>query len=768
MIFGSEVEVVNPDARLSGCALETLILSLSLALSLSVPTCLGGGVADTPFVQEYHEAYTIGQESASNDVRAIAVDGAGEVWVGTKTGVYRLDTGKKQWVELMGKAHAGPVYDIVVDHAGTVWVGAWNGMYRSAPDGLKKLEQIDHPITALCAIEDQVIGLGAGGIWRIADDACTYEEIPYSKHFRAVLPDGHSGFWIATGLGLYHHTDAGHKFYQAESELLGPDVQDIAYAPDGSLWIGGLGGITVYKGANRVHNFTPNEGLPSVSIRCVGQGSDGLMWVGTDRGVARYDGRNWSLRHSKRWLLSDDVRDIAFDPEGNAWIATGNGVSAIKRRSMTLAEKGDYFLDVCLARHVREPGLVEKCLLGAPGDTSTWKPRDDDNDGQYTAMYLAMESFRYAATKDPQAKANAKKAFEALRFLQTVTGTPGFVARTVVPSNWTRMADPNRKISDRQWAEMYVQNPREKRVETRWHPSADGKWLWKGDTSSDEITGHMFGYLFYYDLVADDTERQHAGKHVLKIIDYIIENGYVLKDLDGTHTKWGVWAPERLNDDPDWTPERGVNSVEILSFLKLAYHVSGDLRYQNEYSNLLYKHDYAANVRRAKTYNPTWRTHIDDELLALAYPSLLLHEKDPKLRRLYRESIDHWYAAVKADCSPFFDFIYGACADKAPQLEMSAASLRDASLDLVRWTVDNSRREDISLVRIPEREHLQTNRLLPPSERGVIRWDENPWKAVQGDGGRTESDGVWWLLPYWMGRHYSYIQPPGGSHKSNP
>ena len=72
----------------------------------------------------------------------------------------------------------------------------------------------------------------------------------------------------------------------------------------------------------------------------------------------------------------------------------------------------------------------------------------------------------------------------------------------------------------------------------------------------------------------------------------------------------------------------------------------------------------------------------------------------------------------------------------------------------------NSNREDVDIVRTPELEQLQTDRLLPPSERGVIRWDENPWKAVQGDGGYTESDGVWWLLPYWMGRHYGYIQPP--------
>jgi hypothetical protein len=221
-----------------------------------------------------------------------------------------------------------------------------------------------------------------------------------------------------------------------------------------------------------------------------------------------------------------------------------------------------------------------------------------------------------------------------------------------------------------------------------------------------------------------------------------------------------VWAPERLNHDPDWAPERGINSVEILSFLKLAYHMSGHQRYQDEYLHLLDEHGYAANVRRAKTYHPAWRTHIDDELLALAYPCLLMHENDPKLLRLYRASLDHWYAAVKAERSPFFDFTYGACAGEVPALDAPVAGLRDASLDLVRWTVDNTRRADIRIVRTPEWEMVQTDRLVPLSERGLIRWDENPWRAVQGDGGRTESDGVWWLLPYWMGRYYGYIQAP--------
>jgi hypothetical protein len=50
---------------------------------------------------------------------------------------------------------------------------------------------------------------------------------------------------------------------------------------------------------------------------------------------------------------------------------------------------------------------------------------------------------------------------------------------------------------------------------------------------------------------------------VRRIVDHIIAGGYTLRDTDGQPTRWGVWSPERLNHDPDWRLDRGVNSLEI-------------------------------------------------------------------------------------------------------------------------------------------------------------------------------------------------------------
>jgi hypothetical protein len=379
-------------------------------------------------------------------------------------------------------------------------------------------------------------------------------------------------------------------------------------------------------------------------------------------------------------------------------------------------------------------------------------------------MYLAMECFRYAATKDPQAKAAADKAFDAMEFLQTVTGTSGFIARTVIPATATRMADPNEDISPQEAAERLVDDARNKIVEERWRPSADGKWLWKGDTSSDETTGHFFGYYYYFTMAADESQKERVRNLTSRVMDYIIDGNYTFRDTDGKHTRWGVWTPERLLNDPDWRVERPINAFEILSYLKVTYYITGNEKYQNEYLKLINEYGYAEFCRRPKSYGISERTHIDDDLLGLSIPGLILNETDPKLLEIYREGITWAYETVRHDMNPYVNFFYGIAGGTDFELDNSVEYLRDHPLDLIQWTVDNSKRDDIEFVREPMLEPLQTNRMLPPSERGVMRWDKNPWSVQSGDfhdpEGRLESAGVHWLLPYWMGRYYGWIGAP--------
>ncbi len=768
------------EQRLSAIAASLIVVFVSYS-----PAGQAEAAKDTAFIQEVHEAYPLPEEAA-NDVRALAVDGDGVVWAATKAGVWVL--ADKTWKGAPGDVK-GTSFDVATDLTGRIWVASWEGLFATDDGKLVKVVEVEGPIGALCPTGYGVMAAGPDGVWTAESGPWRKETGAWPTSIRAVAIDPTTGLWLATGMGLYNHTAHGDRYYHDPDEILTGALTSAAFGPEGRLWVGGLGGVEVFDSDKSVARFTTADGLPTAVVQSLAFGPEGRLWVGTSRGLTRYDGRAralrdrgrplsddernvvfsasqhdnmfWSLRHSRRWLLSDNVRDVTFGPDGTAWIATDAGVSAIRPRTMTLAEKAAEFHETCEARHVREPGLVEKCRLNTPGDLSTWEPMDDDNDGQYTAMYLAAESFRYAVTQDPDAREKAKRAFHALEFLQTATGTDGFVARSAIPVSWNRMADANEPITPERQAVGRVEDPRWKPVEQRWRPTVDGQWLWKGDTSSDEITGHFYGYYIYYILAADDAEKERVRSLVHRIMDYIIAGGLNLNDLDGTHTRWAVWAPDRLNGDPNWRAERGINSQEILSFLKATYAITGDAKYEEKYRELIDEQGYGENARRAKTYAPSERTHIDDELLALTFNVLLEQEKDPATLAIFKESLDWWYKGLAQDQSPFFNFLYGALGGKNFGLEAGIEYLRDAPLDLIDWTVDNSQREDIRLLRAPEIEPLQTDRLLPPSERAVIRWDRNPWNATGGSDGTNEQSPTAWLLPYWMGRYYGFIAAPG-------
>ena len=715
-------------------------------------------VADSPFVQEYHEAYPVVASGAANDVRAIAVDGDDTVWAATRAGLFRLDG--NTWTVVPG-ATTGPHYELYVDDAGAVWVGAWDGGYVIRDAAAVKLPAVYGPITAFAESADGLIAMGIEGSWIQFDNAWQDLENTWARHIRDALITNTDELYVGTGVGLYHEHDGGVSHYFREEELYSGDIRALAEDSEGQIWIAALGGIDLYADGDYLKHYGPEQGLPNSDVRALAFDETGTLWAGTGLGVARLTNDSWSLRHSKRWLLHDDVRGIAFDSEGTAWIATAAGVSAIRKRTMTLEEKAAYFLDICHTRHIRDPYIVEKCWLPNPNDYSVWEPRDDDNDGTWTAMYMAMESLRWAVTKDPDAREHALKAYETLELFESVTPIDGFFARTIIPPEQTEMADANHVMTPEEYAERRVRDPRTKRVDERWRMSADGKWRWKGDTSSDEMAGQMFGYYYFYELAATDAERVRIRKHVSNIMDYIIDGGYTIRDLDGIHTRWGVWAPMSVLHDPDWRVE-GVNKTfEILSYLKATYHITGDEKYQTEFMKLITEHGYAEMARKPKSYGRSERTHIQDDLIAMTTPALLAYETDPELHAKFLEGITWAYRTIEHDQNPFFNFIFAGAGGTDFHLEESVDFLRDQPLDLRHFTIDSSRREDLTFSRHPMLNTIQTNRMLPPSERGVMRWDKNPWAVISGDfsdlEGHRESSGVFWLLPYWLGRYHGYI-----------
>ena len=101
-------------------------------------------------------------------------------------------------------------------------------------------------------------------------------------------------------------------------------------------------------------------------------------------------------------------------------------------------------------------------------------------------------------------------------------------------------------------------------------------------------------------MAADVAEKQEIRQYVERITDHILDHGLYYVGPSGLPTTWGVWAPEKLNHDLRRSGDRGLNSLEILSHLKVAEHIVGNPRYTAMIKELIEKHSYEMNTVHQK------------------------------------------------------------------------------------------------------------------------------------------------------------------------
>jgi len=464
--------------------------------------------------------------------------------------------------------------------------------------------------------------------------------------------------------------------------------------------------------------------------------SDGAIWQAQTIGLVRID-RKAAVRDQyqyfagKRYLPDDDVQNLLPDAAAGMWVRTKTGISHIELKPMTLAQKAEIFEERIRLRHDRH-GLVSPSNLRIPGDLSTNQMRDDDNDGLWTSMYAAGECFRYAVTKSPEALANALKATDAVLFLEEVSGKRGFPARSFI-----RKGEP---VSS----------------DGEWHWTADGEYDWKGDTSSDEIVGHMFLYSIATDLLPDAELKKHIVETTARIMDRILQNGYDLVDAAGKPTTWGKWSPAYLEKAKGDSP---LNSLELLSFLKSAAHITGSRKYQREYKKVALKMGYAQLSTRYLQLREEIN-YSDEELAMLAFYGLFRYESDTKMReQYYGPALNAWWQNEAREENPLWTFIYGAAHPKSSiDMESAARTLYRMPLDTIDWRVRNSYRKDLLMDNTLDRfQHRQARTKLPPDELPAMKWNGNPFVIDSDSEGHSEDDGAAFLLPYWMGRYYGFL-----------
>lgn len=709
------------------------ICTIFLLMILAV-TNLNAQVSANSFLQDVKTEITLPHEAGKNIIKLFSVNQ--NVIAVTTNGVFRYRN-----VSWSGQSNGSHWRTATVDKQGNVWLSSVNFIQQENSKEKLTLPELSKKDSILCLFweDEKTLHVGTtGGLltwngkWNIQPEI--------KARVNSVTTDAQKQLWVAATNGLWRRSSG--KWVNMDETMMDPGNGRIYFAlrqqkegaeillstPYSVGCISETGNHWVLRAA---------DGLPYGPVKVITP-VDGGLWFGTDKGAIKKDS-DWRYYNGKRWLPDNKVNDILPIDSRTVWIATPNGISQIKQVEMTMDQKADSIGNIAELRHNRR-GLMNHSKLKTPGDLSSSRMENEDNDGLWTACYLAAQCFRYGATKSDEAREIAVRTFEALERLETVTGISGYPARSyaLAADSVKQSRSPHPKF---------------------WHPSPDGKWQWLDDTSSDEIVGHIFSITLFHDLVADKNQKERAKNLIERIVTHIVDNNFRMIDFDGKPTRWGIWNPDSLNHSKNWMFERGLNSLQILSHLKTAIHFTGNEKFEKAYNELIEKHGYAQNAVQAKIISPFETSHSDDILNFFPYYNLIRYSEKDENFPLYIQSLERTWKAVRPDRMPVWNVMASALLKKDCDLQVAREELEQYPLDLINWTMENSHRWDLQHDMMAGRfDAHQAVKPIPTPESNISRWNTNPRQLDSGAGGAREEDGSYFLFAYWMGRYFGLLK----------
>ncbi|WP_109126039.1 triple tyrosine motif-containing protein [Dyella sp. C11] len=161
--------------------------------------------------------------------------------------------------------------------------------------------------------------------WTVRDGA------PSAVCVIAQAPDGY--LWLGTGTGLFRFDGVQFSPYRLApgQHLLSNDITALTFASDGGLWIGSYAGGANLLKDGQLTSFSSREGFPSGWVLDFTEGPDGDVWVATGQGLGRFDGKHWQSIGND-WDYPEDRADwVVFDKAGTLWVAAVNQLRFLQR-----------------------------------------------------------------------------------------------------------------------------------------------------------------------------------------------------------------------------------------------------------------------------------------------------------------------------------------------------------------------------------------------------------------------------------------------------
>ena len=416
----------------------------------------------------------------------------------------------------------------------------------------------------------------------------------------------------------------------------------------------------------------------------------------------------------------------------------------------------------------------------------------------WTGAYLAAEALRFMSTGAPDAQSQLAETVQTLHRWWNLPGDRGYLARFAAPADSDPVVLSALPEND---PEVHLNEPYEGEL-----------WHWRGNVSRDQYQGVILGYTLAYDATTDPVLRELIRADLVAFAEQLmqrerrkvnirtkntrndvtleLENVVYLEsemqqgrptleiDLEsGEVTGHGIlvfWPRPtdyvRQIRGFGWVPEVRLPSqaIQLAAAFQAALHVSaGVAGYEDRHQALAnyYERQVGDWLDLASGWENTNDCGASYHGLNIAFmPAFTWARLEPNATRraqIQRDVLQaRLWQAVAEHKNSFFAFLYAAQAPEGTEL----GAIIDVHLEqLAQFPTAPNQDLPVDLRGLyPEDPQCpgQSSIAVDVGQRPAASflWERQPWKLQHNGFEQRLFGGVDYLLAYWLGRHYGFIE----------
>lgn len=282
--------------------------------------------------------------------RRLLVDRDGTLWVGTSgEGLLRVTRPEVTPWNVGEGAKQLEVLSVAEASDGAWWAGTLEGgIHRRSGGDFSKLTDPLGPGSrsyVYC-----VVGTEEGSVWaageqflfrfRAGEPTWSYLQPPVrGEAIRAMCADG-ANLWLGTYYSTLLKCDGTHVSVVATNGTFGGDIRSIVREGPETLWIGSATGLYRWE-RGVIKTWNTRDGLLTASVQSLHRDPDGTLWIGTlGGGLARLKHDRIASLTTRQGLAEDIIHQIVADDFGGLWLGGNHGIMRVSRQELEACAEG--------------------------------------------------------------------------------------------------------------------------------------------------------------------------------------------------------------------------------------------------------------------------------------------------------------------------------------------------------------------------------------------------------------------------------------------